>query len=337
MYIEGLGVEYIVEMLIVLVDNQWKIMVEGFEVEDVIIVFQVWCLYKEVMMYLFVGLEVLEDIMFLWVDDNWGNVRWLLLLNEMEWLGGVGVYYYFDYVGDMRSYKWINMNQLSKMMEQMYLLVVRGVDRIWIVNVGDMKVLEVLISYYFDLVYDYKRWYKDSMEEWVRLFVMREYGLKYVVYIGDILERYGMLVGRRKFELIELYVYLQINYGEVDVVLYQWVELYKEVQVIYDDLLVEQQLMFFQMIFYLIMVGEIVNKIQIGGVRNMFYLGQKRNVVNKVILEVLFWFLEDVNLMRRWDVLLDGKWKYFMDQMYFGFDGYWQQFMRNIFFVMVYV
>ncbi|KAK4653830.1 hypothetical protein QC762_511520 [Podospora pseudocomata] len=336
-HIEGLGVEHIVEMLTVLVDNQRKIMAEGLEVEDVTTVPQAWCLYKEVMTYLFAGLEVPEDITLLWADDNWGNVRRLPLLNETERSGGAGVYYHFDYVGDTRSYKWINTNQLSKTTEQMHLSAARGADRIWIVNVGDMKALEVPISHYFDLAYDYKRWHKDSTEEWARLFATREYGPKHAVHIGDILERYGMLAGRRKFELIEPHVYSQINYGEADAVLYQWAELHKEAQAIYDDLPVEQQPTFFQTILHPIMAGEIVNKIQIGGARNMFYSGQKRNAANKVISEVLSWSSEDANLTRRWDALLDGKWKHFMDQTHLGFDGYWQQPMRNTLPAMVHV
>lgn len=102
---------------------------------------QMWCLYKEVQGYPEDGLVVPEDITLLWADDNWGNVRRLPIANETERKGGAGVYYHFDYVGDPRDYKWIDTVSLAQTYQQMKLSYDRGADRIWIVNVGDMKTL----------------------------------------------------------------------------------------------------------------------------------------------------------------------------------------------------
>ncbi|KAK4187492.1 hypothetical protein QBC35DRAFT_233302 [Podospora australis] len=336
-HIEGLGVEHIVDMLTELVSNQREIMSEGLEIDDITTVPQTWCLYKEVMTYLFAGLEIPEDITLLWADDNAGNVRRLPLKNETQRAGGAGVYYHFDYVGDPRNYKWINTIQLSKTAEQMHLSAARGADRIWIVNVGDMKALEVPINHYFDLAYDYNRWTVDSTRDWAKAYATREFGPKHAEHIADIMMKYGMYAGRRKFELIEPWVYSMINYNEADAILEQWAELHAEAQVIYDDIPAEQQPTFFQTILHPILAGEIVNKIQIGGARNALYSGQKRNSANRVISEVLSLSSDDANLTRRWDALLDGKWEHFMDQTHLGFDGYWQQPMRNTLPAMTYV
>lgn len=77
-----------------------------------------WCLYKEVQGYYEQGMDVPEDITLLWTDDNWGNIRRLPIGNETARSGGAGVYYHFDYVGDPRSWKWINTVQLQKTLEQ---------------------------------------------------------------------------------------------------------------------------------------------------------------------------------------------------------------------------
>src|SRR4051812_44013993 len=63
--IEGLGVDHIVTMLETLVSNQRRIMSEGLET-DIKNVPQLWCLYKEVMTYLFAGLQVPDDVTLLW-------------------------------------------------------------------------------------------------------------------------------------------------------------------------------------------------------------------------------------------------------------------------------
>lgn len=100
---------------------------------------QMWCLYKEVQGYYEAGMTVEDDITLLWADDNFGNNRRLPVGNETERSGGAGVYYHFDYVGDPRSYKWINTVQMAKTWEQMYLAYERQARTIWVVNVGDIK------------------------------------------------------------------------------------------------------------------------------------------------------------------------------------------------------
>lgn len=102
--IEGLGYSAIVSMLETLVENQRNIIEDVLET-NVTEVPQMWCLYKEVMTYIFEGLEIPEDITLLWADDNWGNLRRVPIDDESKRSGGAGVYYHFDYVGDPRNYK----------------------------------------------------------------------------------------------------------------------------------------------------------------------------------------------------------------------------------------
>ena len=312
--IEGLGVDHIVEMLHTLVKNQRKIIGDGLNVTDITTVPQTWCLYKEVMTYLFAGLQVPDDVTLLWADDNWGNVRRLPLLNETQRHGGAGIYYHFDYVGDPRNYKWINTIQLTKTAEQMHMAYARGADRIWVVNVGDMKALEVPISHFFDLGYDAKRWHVDSTLEWAEAWATREFGPSQAKDIADVMMKYAMYAARRKYELIEPHVYSVINYNEAEAVLQQWAELVAKAQGIYDKLPVEAQAAFFETVLHPAIAGEIVQKISIGGAKNMLYAGQRRNAANTVIQEVLAQSAADANLTRRWDALLDGKWKHFMDR-----------------------
>lgn len=312
--IEGLGVDHIVEMLQILVKNQRQIISDGLGVKDITTVPQTWCLYKEVMTYLFAGMQVPDDVTLLWADDNWGNVRRLPLLNETQRSGGAGVYYHFDYVGDPRNYKWINTIQLSKTAEQMHMSYARGADRIWVVNVGDMKALEIPISHFFDLGYDAKRWHVDSTVEWAEAWAAREFGSKQAKDIADVMMKYAMYAARRKFELIEPHVYSVINYNEADAVLQQWADLVAKAQGIYDKLPAEAQAAYFETVLHPAIAGEIVQKINIGGARNMLYAGQRRNAANTVIQEVLAQSSADANLTRRWDALLDGKWKHFMDR-----------------------
>ena len=327
--IEGLGVEHIVSMLQTLVANQRRLMAEGLGVSDITAVPQTWCLYKEVMSYLDHGLKVPDDVTLLWADDNWGNNRRLPRLDEKDRKGGAGIYYHFDYVGDVRNYKWINTIQLSKTAQQMHMAYARGADRIWIVNVGDMKALELPINHFFDMAYDAKRWGVDSTDEWTRLWATREFAPAFAADISSVVQKYSMYASRRKFELVEPYVYSVINYDEANAVLKQWSDLVVEAQAIYGKLPAALQPTFYQTVLHPVLAGEIVHRINIGGAKNNLYAGQKRNSANDVINQVLSASEEDAALTARWDDMLNGRWKHFMDQPHLGYDGYWQQPMRN--------
>ncbi|EEF25356.1 conserved hypothetical protein, partial [Ricinus communis] len=60
---------------------------------------QLWALYKEVQDYYEKGMRVPDDMLLLWCDDNWGNIRRLPTAEERKRSGGAGIYYHFDYVG----------------------------------------------------------------------------------------------------------------------------------------------------------------------------------------------------------------------------------------------
>jgi len=115
---------------------------------------QVWALYKEVQDYYDKGMRVPDDVTLLLCDDNWGNVRKLPEITAKPHKGGYGMYYHFDYVGGPRNYKWINVSQIQRIWEQMNLTYSHGVDRIWIVNVGDLKPMEYPISFFMDMAWN---------------------------------------------------------------------------------------------------------------------------------------------------------------------------------------
>ena len=112
---------------------------------------QLWALYKEVQEYYEKGMRVPDDVILLLCDDNWGNVRVLPELdgNKAEGAfakrhpGGYGLYYHVDYVGAPRNSKWLNVSQVQRMWEQLQLTYTYGVDQLWILNVGDLKPMEL--------------------------------------------------------------------------------------------------------------------------------------------------------------------------------------------------
>lgn len=311
--IEGLGVDVVVSMLETLVQHQRAILEDVLEV-DATEVPQTWCLYKEVMSYILNGLTIPEDVTLLWADDNWGNIRRVPIADEKSRSGGAGVYYHFDYVGDPRNYKWINTIQLEKTAEQMQLAYAHGADRIWVVNVGDLKPLEIPLTHFLDMAYDIEKWSLDNVNEWTQAWAAREFGSDYAEDITNIMTRYGMYAARRKYELLEPNIYSTIDYNEADGILEQWAVLADDAEAVYAELDDSGQAAFFEMILHPILAGQIVHKIHINAQKNTVWANQGRNSANGVISDVLADFQADGELTARWDQLLDGKWKRMLDR-----------------------
>src|SRR5258708_51677 len=133
-------------------------------------------LYKDVNEYYEKGMRVPVDVTLLWCDDNWGNIRRLPTEEERKRSGGAGIYYHFDYVGDPRSYKWLNTIPITKVWEQMTLSYEYGADRIWIVNVGDLKPMEFPIEFFLTLARDPHRWPKEKIADFTQEWAEREFG-----------------------------------------------------------------------------------------------------------------------------------------------------------------
>ncbi|KAE9986295.1 hypothetical protein EG328_006026 [Venturia inaequalis] len=287
---------------------------------------QVWALYKEVQGYYDNdGLQVPDDVTLLWADDNYGSMRRLPVASESARSGGAGVYYHFDYVGGPRNYKWINTIQLQKTWEHMTMAYKRDTKNIWLVNVGDIKPLELPISHFFDLAYDISLYSKpESTDWWLGQWTSREFGAEYAKNISAALVRYMSLAGKRKYELVVANTYSIINYDEGDSMLAEWQNLARDAQAIYDKLLETQKPAFFELVLHPILAGGNHYDVVISAAKNVYYASQGRSRANVVADHVKSKWAYDQELKNRYHELLEGKWNHMMDQTHF-YNNSWQQ------------
>ena len=271
-----------------------------------------------------------DDVTLLWADDNWGNVQRLPLSNETSRAAGAGVYYHFDYVGGPVNYKWINTINLAKTWEQMHLAYERDARQIWIVNIGDLKGLEVPLSHFLDLAYDTPLWSSpDSTTTWLQLWAEREFGSAVANDTAKVMSNYSMLTGRRKFEMLSPQLYSLANYDEASNVLNEWNGFVYAAQNIYDQLDSATQPSFFEMVLHPAMAGYTLHQIHINAGLNNMYAYEFRTSANQVAQEVLDYFKQDHAIAERYHSLLGGKWQHIMDQTHMGYNWF-QQPMRNI-------
>ena len=124
---------------------------------------QVWALYKEVLDYYDKGMKVPDDVTLLLCDDNWGDVRRIPNAQERKHKGGWGLYYHVDYVGAPRNSKLLNVTPVQNPWEQLTLAYENGIDRLWILNVGDLKPMEYPISQFMDMAWNPHKYGVDNI------------------------------------------------------------------------------------------------------------------------------------------------------------------------------
>ncbi len=168
---------------------------------------QVWALYKEVMDYYDAGLKVPDDVTLLLCDDNWGNVRRVPTVKDRNRKGGWGLYYHVDYVGAPRNTKWINVTPIQNMWEQLTLADQYGIDRLWILNVGDLKPMEYPISLFLDMAWNPRQYDAANILDHTRNFCAQQFGSEHADEVARILNLYSKYNGRCTAEMLDATTY----------------------------------------------------------------------------------------------------------------------------------
>ncbi|KAL1700994.1 hypothetical protein EV121DRAFT_212998 [Schizophyllum commune] len=292
---------------------------------------QVWALYKEVQELYEAGLEIPDDVTLLFSDDNFGNIRRLPREDELKRSGGTGIYYHCEYVGDPRSYKWLNTNSLGKAHQQLTNAHARGADRIWVINVADIKPMETPLSLIMSLAYNVSSITPDSIPGWLAAYAARELPAEHAEEAADILLTYSRLMGLRKHEHIESDTFSVIHYDEADRVLGAWNALLERTEALNEQLDEAYQPSFFQLVLHPIKASLIYNNVRVAQGKNAWYAGQRRNSANDWAGRTLDYFGQDYDLQLEWNAMLDGRWDQMMRQTHYGYrKGLWRAPIRDM-------
>ena len=168
---------------------------------------QVWALYKEVLEYYEKGMRVPDDVIMMLCDDNWGNLRRVPIGKERNHPGGWGLYYHVDYVGAPRNSKWLNVTPAQNMWEQLTLAHQSGIDKIWILNVGDIKPMEYPITLFMDMAWNPNSVERDVVATHTLDFCRQTFGEAHGKEAARLLNRVSKLNGRCTAEMLDARTY----------------------------------------------------------------------------------------------------------------------------------
>lgn len=164
---------------------------------------QVLTPYKEVLEFYDAGLTVPDDITLVWPDDNYGYIQRLSNEQERKRSGGAGVYYHASYWGRPHDYLWLSSTHPSLIREEMIKAYQTGADRLWVLNVGDIKPLEYNLQLFLDMAYNTTP-FKASSYSQSHLLRWHEqlFGKQNAKAITGILWRYYQLAFERRPEFM---------------------------------------------------------------------------------------------------------------------------------------
>ncbi len=285
---------------------------------------QVWALYKEVQDYYDKGMQVPDDVTLLFADDNWGNIRRLPPIGEHR-TGGAGVYYHFDYVGGPRNYKWLDTNAIPRVWQQMRMADDYGADRLWIVNVGDLKPMEYPISFFLDMAWNPKRMNLAAMQAYPAKWAAGQFGAAHGAAIGALLTRYGQLASRRKPELIDATTYGFAD-GEWARVLGEWTALDAQARRVGAMIPANLRDAYYELVLHRIEAMTNLHRLYeaVAANRAAAQAGDAGKA-KRFADAARGYFAQDAAIRHRYEVgTAGGKWTSMMAQTHIGYTG-WQQ------------
>lgn len=182
------------------VENQRKIIskVMGKKASEVP---QLWAIFTEVQRYYDAGFTVPDDVTLLLCDNNWGYIRRKGRDFERKRKGGLGLYYHIDMNGGPWNDRWVNTTTVPKLREQLGLAYRSGIDRIWIINVGDLKPKEMPIDFIMKYAWNPDAIQPGDEKAYLEGFAESIFGREYAKEIADIIGKYSKYNLWRKAEV----------------------------------------------------------------------------------------------------------------------------------------
>ena len=290
---------------------------------------QVWALYKEVLDYYDKGMKVPDDVTLLLCDDNWGNVRRVPNAKERKHKGGWGLYYHVDYVGAPRNSKMLNCTPVQNPWEQLTLAYENGIDRLWILNVGDLKPMEYPISQFMDIAWNPHKYAVNQITNHTRDWCAQQFGEEQAEEAARLLNLICKYNGRCTPEMLDKNSYSLEN-GEWQEVVNQYLKIEADALRQYNSLPAAYHDAYRQIILFPIEVMSNLHQMYFAQAMNNQLYEQGNPKANA-------WADECENRFKRDSLICDeynhkmsgGKWNGMMTQKHIGYTSWNDAFEKD--------
>ena len=290
---------------------------------------QVWALYKEVLDYYDKGMKVPDDVTLLLCDDNWGDVRRMPNAQERKHKGGWGLYYHVDYVGAPRNSKMLNVTPVQNPWEQLTLAYENGIDRLWILNVGDLKPMEYPISQFMDMAWNPHKYSVNNITRHTRDWCAQQFGESQADEAARILNLICKYNGRCTPEMLDKNTY-NLENGEWQEVVNQYLKIEADALRQYNSLPAAYHDAYRQIILFPIELMSNLHQMYFAQAQNHALYKQNNPKAN-------IWADECERLFKRDSLICDvynhkmsgGKWNGMMTQKHIGYKSWNDDFEKD--------
>lgn len=267
---------------------------------------QLWAIFTEVQRYYDAGFTVPDDVTLLFCDNNWGYIRRTGPEKEQTRKGGMGMYYHIDMNGGPWNDRWINTTTAAKIREQLNLAYQTGIDRIWIINVGDLKPKEMPIDFIMHYAWNPDDYPADKIDQYMVDWARSIFGGEYAKEIADIVTEYSKMNLERKPEVQRVGIY-SVETGEAQRMFNRWDDMEKRTLSLSKKMPAEMQDAFYQLVEYPAVASAGVAKIYLAAT-----LG------DSITMQTLF--ERDKQMTDKYNkVIADGKWDGMMLDKHIGY------------------
>ncbi len=256
---------------------------------DVTAIPQVFTAYKEVLDIYDNGLKLPDDVTLVWPDDNYGYIQRLNNEQEMKRPGGSGVYYHASYWGRPHDYLWISTTHPALIQEEMMKAYENGSNRLWVLNVGDIKPLEYNIEMFMDMAYDVtpfknNNYAKQHLQHWLSFI----FGKENAPALNNTLWEYYRLAFERRPEFMgwsqtepttktNYTTFNHFYYGdEAQKRIDRYQKLENKVKAIRTQIKAKDAAAFYQLVYYPVVGASLINKKFLYRDKSFFYAKQNR-------------------------------------------------------------
>ncbi|WP_374164042.1 glycosyl hydrolase 115 family protein [Arcticibacter sp. MXS-1] len=287
--------------------------------------------YKEVLDIYSNGLELPEDVTIVWPDDNYGYLKRLSNAAERKRSGRSGVYYHASYLGKPHDYLWLSSTPPALMYEELRKAYDTSADRLWLLNVGDIKSCEFPFSLFMDMAYDINRFSSETIAGYHATWLSSMFGEQYHQSFLDITKAYYLLAFSRKPEAMGWGYewntnknprerttdtdFSFANYGEAESRLQEYGRIGAAVTGLMDKMKADQKASFYQLLYYPVKGAELMNKMHLTAQKNRWYARQQRAATNVLKDQVKLYYASLQVITNGYNSLLNGKWNHMMSMV----------------------
>ncbi|MBO4430348.1 MAG: glycosyl hydrolase 115 family protein [Bacteroidaceae bacterium] len=264
---------------------------------------QLWAIFTEVQRYYDAGFTVPDDVTLLLCDNNWGYIRRIGRDFERKRKGGLGLYYHIDMNGGPWNDRWVNTTTIPKLREQLNLAYQTGIDRIWIINVGDLKPKEVPIDFIMHYAWNPDAVKAGDEQAWLEDFTTKAFGAEHAKEAADLMAKYTKYNLWRKAEAQVPGIFNKEEMAYTDSL---WLSLSARAEALRMKIPAAAQDAYYQLVYYPVVASAGVAQIYNAATRG------NSNLIDQLMAR-------DQQLSDYYHQIANGKWSKMMQDKHIGY------------------